>query len=121
MPEYDVRTIIPLTEQQQDSLAEKITTIHSEKFTAPRLFVNVKFTDISKVPAYVGGKRHKGNHIFASVRVGPSRTQADWDDLSVQIVDAWNSVVGGKGGSGGGRETELQTFFIMVCVLIMSF
>ncbi|SMR58732.1 unnamed protein product [Zymoseptoria tritici ST99CH_3D1] len=110
MPEYDVRTVIPLSESQQDALAEAITRIHSTKFTTPRLFVNVKFTDVSKQRTYVGGKRHQGNHIFANVRVGPSRTPADWDDLSKQVVGAWEDVVQSEG---SGRECELQSFIIM--------
>jgi phenylpyruvate tautomerase PptA (4-oxalocrotonate tautomerase family) len=113
MPEYDVRTVVSLTEAQQDELAERITHIHSTKFTTARLFVNVKFTDISKQRTYVGGKRHQGNHIFANVRVGPARTQEDWDDLSTQVVKAWNETVASSK-SGSGREYELQSFIIMV-------
>lgn len=43
---------------------------------------------------YVAGKQRKGNHIIANVRAGPSRTQADWDDLCGQITKAWDEIVG---------------------------
>lgn len=93
MPFYEIQHIIPLTDAQQDELAEAITHIHSTMFTTPRLFVNVKFTDYSKVTTFVGGKRQQGNHIIANVRTGPSRTQADWDKLCADVVAAWNGIV----------------------------
>ena len=57
MPNYEVEHTTPLTPQQQDALAEAITKIHTEKFSAPSLFVNVRFTDIFKHAVYVAGKR----------------------------------------------------------------
>lgn len=96
MPLYEIQHICPLTPQQQDDLAAAITTIHSTKFTTPRMFVNVKFVDhtLPNAPiTYVAGKRRTGNHILANVRVGPSRTQKDWDALTDEIVAAWNRVV----------------------------
>ncbi|KXL45756.1 hypothetical protein M433DRAFT_4337 [Acidomyces richmondensis BFW] len=94
MPLYEVQHIIPLLPSQCDDLAEAITRIHSTKFSTPRLFVNVKYTDVSEVRMYVAGKQRKGNHIIANVRAGPSRTQADWDDLCGQITKAWDEIVG---------------------------
>lgn len=93
MPIYEIQHIIPLTPSQEDELAEAITTIHSTKFSTPRMFVNVKFTDTSQTTTYIGGKRRTGNHIIANVRVGPSRTQKDWDELCLDVLKAWDSIV----------------------------
>ncbi|KAF2723869.1 hypothetical protein K431DRAFT_282561 [Polychaeton citri CBS 116435] len=105
MPLYEVHHICPLSINQQDEFAEAITTIHSNKFTTPKLFVNIVFHDESSnpdaTPYYVGGKRRPINRICASVRTGPSRTQKDWDSLSAEILGAWNRTVrGGPDGAG---------------------
>ncbi|GIZ44097.1 hypothetical protein CKM354_000730600 [Cercospora kikuchii] len=104
MPFYEVRHVDPLSQAQQDSLAEALTTIHSTKFTTPRLFVNVGFVDQSKVNTYVAGKPRKGNSIAANVRVGPSRTQKDWDQLCEEVVAAWQKIV---------PDAELRGVFIL--------
>ena len=93
MPAYEVEHICPLTVGQQDELAETITKIHSEQFNAPKLFVNVRFTNIEKHVTYVAGKRRKTNRIFAYVRHGPSRSQADNDAVSAALTKAWDSIV----------------------------
>lgn len=92
MPNYEVEHICPLTVGQQDELAEAITIIHSEHFSTPKLFVNVRFTNISDHPTYVAGKRRNANRIFAYVRHGPSRTQEDYDAVSEAINKAWASI-----------------------------
>ncbi|KAI7089903.1 hypothetical protein KC356_g2065 [Hortaea werneckii] len=94
MPLYEVQHYITLTISQKDELAEAITKIHSTKFTTPRMFVNVHFTDTSSQRTYVGGKPLQGNHIRGTVRNGPSRTSEDWNDLTSQIQSAWNSIIG---------------------------
>jgi len=48
MPMYDVEHTTPLTSSQRDALAKTITHIHSETFTTPKLFVNVRFVDLSQ-------------------------------------------------------------------------
>lgn len=93
MPAYEVEHVCPLTVGQQDDLAEAITKIHSDQFKAPRLFVNVRFTNIENQATYVAGKRRKANRIFAYVRHGPSRTQEDYDTVSAALTKAWNSIV----------------------------
>lgn len=93
MPLYEIQHICPLTPSQQDDLALAITRIHSTKFTTPKMFVNVKFTDATSHITYVGGKRRQGNHIIANVRAGPSRTQKDWDSLCHEIMSEWNRIV----------------------------
>ena len=82
MPVYHVEHAIPLTISQQDELAEAITKLHSERFSTPRLFVNVHFVDVADAVTYIGGKRRTGSHIKANVRSGPSRSQEDWDELN---------------------------------------
>ena len=41
----------------------------------------------------VGGKRKTANHIRANVRAGPTRTQADWEELCKAIEAAWYEIV----------------------------
>lgn len=53
---YDIEHVCPLSSEQKHKFADAITTIHSEKFTTPRLFVNVNFKDISSLETFVGGK-----------------------------------------------------------------
>ena len=37
--------------------------------------------------------QRKTNRVFASVRHGPSRTQADFENVSREIIKAWDSIV----------------------------
>jgi len=57
MPAYEIEHICKLTDDQKDQLAEAITKIHSKQFSTPRLFVNVRITDISNQRTYVAGKQ----------------------------------------------------------------
>jgi phenylpyruvate tautomerase PptA (4-oxalocrotonate tautomerase family) len=57
MPAYEIEHVCKLTDDQQDQLAEAITKIHSKQFSTPRLFVNVRITDISNQRTYVAGKQ----------------------------------------------------------------
>lgn len=57
MPYYVIQHIVPLSDDQQDRLAEAITHIHSDLFSVPRLFVNVEFSDKFKANTYIAGKR----------------------------------------------------------------
>lgn len=57
MPAYEVEHICELTDDQKDQLAEAITKIHSQQFSTPRVFVNVRITDISDQRTYVAGKQ----------------------------------------------------------------
>ncbi|THW18368.1 hypothetical protein D6C98_02867 [Aureobasidium pullulans] len=95
MPAYEVEHVCPLTNDQKDRLASAITKIHSEQFSAPKLFVNVRITDISGQRTYVAGKQYKSNRIFAYVRHGPSRTQSDYDAVSKALTQAWEEIVPG--------------------------
>lgn len=93
MPFYTVHHAKPLSDTQQDAIAEAITHIHSTKFTTPKVFVNVAFQDISKEARYVGGRRRLANLISANIRHGPSRTQADYADVIRQLQAAWKQIV----------------------------
>ncbi|THZ24064.1 hypothetical protein D6C91_03435 [Aureobasidium pullulans] len=95
MPAYEVEHVCPLTDDQKDLLASAITKIHSQQFSAPKLFVNVRITDISGQRTYVAGKQYKSNRIFAYVRHGPSRTQSDYDAVSKALTQAWEEIVPG--------------------------
>lgn len=57
MPAYEVEHVCKLSDDQKDQLAEAITKIHSQQFSTPRLFVNVRITDISDQRTYVAGKQ----------------------------------------------------------------
>lgn len=119
MPLYDIQHITPLSDSQRDELASSITEIHSEKFTTPKMFVQVRFSDISSTPAYVGGKRKQGNHILANVRVGGNRTQKEFDQLCLDILNAWNSIVpvSGANGAGHGKGGE-DDFSLRSCIIL---
>lgn len=116
MPFYEIYHHCPLTISQQDELAEAITTIHALKFSALRNFVNVSFQDIASAPRYIAGKRQTSNQIFAWVRTGPSRSQADWNDLIQQVTEAWERVCGPPLPQGKARlqpDTSLRMVAVM--------
>lgn len=56
MPLYIIFHKDPITPSQRDELAAAITRIHTNLFSTPSLFVNVKFEDASGASYYVGGK-----------------------------------------------------------------
>ena len=94
MPYYEINHSIPLLPSQQDDLAAAITSLHSTRFSTPRLFVNVKFTDISQHSGfYIGGKKVTKSHILAHVRTGPSRSTSDFDALCSDISAARDEIV----------------------------
>ena len=140
MPLYQVQHSSPLSQDQQDKLAAKITEIHTEKFTTLSLFVNVTFTDISSQPTYVAGKRVRphslslslcflvreslilpppppphqstSNRIQAHVRHGPARTQDDYNALCSSIQSAWYEIMENRAGANWALY-QLHTIFIL--------
>ncbi|KAI3543239.1 hypothetical protein CABS01_11064 [Colletotrichum abscissum] len=116
MPLYEVSHATPLSQGQRDQLAESITAIHSTKFTVPRMFINVIFTDSSNTPTYVGGKQRKSNRIVGRVRRGSSRTQEDFSSLCYEIRAAWAQIVHPETADEGGKlppqDLELRSVFI---------
>lgn len=57
MPMYEVEHVCPLSPSQQKSIAAAIVKIHSETFTTPSLFVNVRFKDRNAIPLFVAGEQ----------------------------------------------------------------
>ncbi|KAL4962158.1 uncharacterized protein BDV14DRAFT_179107 [Aspergillus stella-maris] len=114
MPFYQIEHTIPLSKPQRDALAKSITTIHTRKFSTPKLFVNVRFTDSSRDFNYVGGKECAINRITGYVRAGGSRSKKDFDEVALKILEAWNSIIIPEHENGERRqELELKRVFIM--------
>ena len=64
-------------------------------FPMPALFAQVAFQDISSQDRYIGSQlRLLTNHIFATLRLGGTRTDSDWNRLMEQLKKAWEDVVG---------------------------
>ncbi|KAH8684336.1 hypothetical protein BGZ60DRAFT_164463 [Tricladium varicosporioides] len=113
MPFYNIEHSIPLSPSQKSSLAKQITNLHSIKFNAPSLFVNIKFSPLDSSSAtlidpnfFVGGKPKAGlNYIWAHVRGGGGRSQEHFDKLAESVEEIWNDVTGEKG--------TLQAVFIV--------
>ena len=94
MPYYEINHTIPLTPSQKQDLASTITSLHSTRFSTPRLFVNVKFADTSATPFFTAGKpRASRSHILAHVRTGPSRTHEAFNALCADLFRAWEEIV----------------------------
>ncbi|KAI3397601.1 hypothetical protein diail_10573 [Diaporthe ilicicola] len=93
MPWYIVCLREPIDATQRDELASAITRVHTNIFTTPSLFVNVRFEDESKVHHYVGGKPKLVNSIQSHVRSGPSRPRSSYNELCRQLRVEWESVL----------------------------
>jgi phenylpyruvate tautomerase PptA (4-oxalocrotonate tautomerase family) len=89
MPLYEVEHITPLTGDQKDLLASAITTIHSQLFTTPSLFVNVRFTNVVGDDTYIGGKRVCHSLILDPLLFSKSPTTGflswRWSDKCLEI------------------------------------
>jgi phenylpyruvate tautomerase PptA (4-oxalocrotonate tautomerase family) len=97
MPLYEVNHSTNLTASQKADLASALTQLHSTRFSTPRMFVNVRFTDISALKEtgdfYVGGRAHTPSHILAHVRTGPSRKTSEFNSLCKDVTAAWDEIV----------------------------
>jgi len=71
MPLYEVEHFIGLNGPMKSRLALGITKIHSEIFTTPSLFVNVRFTDVSSQDTYVGGMKVRHLQGFTQMEGAP--------------------------------------------------
>ncbi|GAB7361632.1 hypothetical protein MBLNU230_g1683t1 [Neophaeotheca triangularis] len=100
MPLYEIHHTCPLTLSQRTALAERITQIHTTKFTTPSLFVQVKYhqaassSEQATPTHFIAGRPKFTNAICIYARAGPSRTKADLDDLCLRVEGAWVEVVG---------------------------
>ena len=61
MPLYEIEHVCPITPDQQYSIANAIVKIHSEMFTTPSLFVNVRFKNTNAQALFVAGQRVSNN------------------------------------------------------------
>ena len=100
MPFYHIQHTVHLNPAQRQELATTLTSLHSQTFNAPSLFVNIKFTariDSKAEDFFVGGNRKDAiNVIFAYVRGGGGRGQEVFDNLAKEMEACWNAVVGNK-------------------------
>jgi hypothetical protein len=48
MPLYDIEHVVPLTDKQMESLANAWSDLHANRFNTPKVFINVRFIDVSK-------------------------------------------------------------------------
>ncbi|PYH37490.1 uncharacterized protein BO87DRAFT_404524 [Aspergillus neoniger CBS 115656] len=111
IPLYEIEHSILLNKSQRDKVAQAITHTHTRKFATPSLFVNVRFTDANSQHNYVAGKERAINRIMAYVRVGGTRTTADFDDLAQRLSEAWDKVVTKNGGAS--KERQLNAVFVL--------
>lgn len=56
MPWYEIEHVVPLTREQCDEVAQRITDYHAQKFITPKLFVNVHFRAALDDRTYVAGR-----------------------------------------------------------------
>ncbi|KAL2053987.1 hypothetical protein ABVK25_005916 [Lepraria finkii] len=117
MPLYEVEHFTPLSVSQKHSLAKDITQIHSQLFTTPSLFVNVRFTDVSRHDVYIGGKKRQANRILAHVRPGGGRTTADFNKLCTSVTEAWEKTINPHKKS---EDLELRAIFVLGTIIAGS-
>ncbi|KAF2136483.1 uncharacterized protein K452DRAFT_353898 [Aplosporella prunicola CBS 121167] len=106
MPLYLISHKDSISPAQRDELAAAITKTHSDLFTTPSTFVNVKFEDVSSTPYYVGGKAKTVNAIHAHVRSGPSRPRSSYNKLCSELRSAWEEIFSEK-------SIQLDLIFIL--------
>jgi len=117
MPVYQIHHTIPLTRYQKDTLAQRITVLHSTEYLTPSLFVNVNFV-LTKATGdfYLAGKPYNNgltspNIITGTVRTSPKRTIPRWNDFAKKLEEVWYEVVNGateKGATNGHANGEIS-------------
>ena len=109
MPSYIVHHSLPLTESQQQQIANGITEIHSRIFTSLSALVNVHFADVSSSRVFIAGNRREvPNTIQGTLRSGHTRTRAMYDQLCHELITMWDTVA--RSGKTGFGEDELRVF-----------
>ncbi|KAJ9498182.1 hypothetical protein H2202_006333 [Exophiala xenobiotica] len=120
MPLYDVEHVTPLNLLQQTGLAQALTNLHATRFKTPKIFVNVRYTDVTNQIVFRGGRRVQYNRIILRTRHGEQRTKEIYDEHCRDIVKLWDGVVVGGGSSskeGPGQKLQqtkqLRTVWVM--------
>lgn len=85
MPLYDVEYVNPLTLEHQEQLSIAFTKEHSQRFNTPRLYINVRYTDVSNQVVFRGGVRRSYNRTIIRTRAGSNRTSEVYLDHCKQI------------------------------------
>ncbi|KAH7061942.1 hypothetical protein BKA63DRAFT_191960 [Paraphoma chrysanthemicola] len=95
MPHYMIYHSHPLDSAQQQAIANGITDLHCELFSAPSAFVNISF--LPPPTTFVARSPTRSNFIHAHLRPrGPSFTP-QLHSLLQGIKALWHEVVGGTG------------------------
>lgn len=81
-----------LSEEQQKTLAHKITKLHCELTGAPRMFVHVMFGTIKAGTCYSGGENSQVSFLRASWRAG--RDVQNKQKALHALAELWASVTG---------------------------
>ncbi|OGM45833.1 hypothetical protein ABOM_005486 [Aspergillus bombycis] len=93
MPLYEVTHAAHLSPVQKDALAGAITDLHANRFSVPRWYITVVFTDASVQTTYIGGRQRLTNRITARVRNGSTRSREAFNEHCSDINDAWCRIV----------------------------
>ena len=97
MPLYQVYHSYPLTQQQRQSFAAAITTLHCDAFNTPAFFVHVRFfaNDATNGTYFTAGKPRlsNSNAVVAIVRTSSARSKSSFDMLSQKIEEAWDELL----------------------------
>jgi hypothetical protein len=98
MPLYTITHTTPLSGTKKDKLAAALTTLHSNKFTTAKMFVNVRFVNAehSHLETYVAGKSMEGkdnNYLEAHVRAGAERPRELFTQLAEEMTKIWADIV----------------------------
>jgi phenylpyruvate tautomerase PptA (4-oxalocrotonate tautomerase family) len=107
MPLYDIEYVCSLSFEEQEQLANALTSLHATRFKTPRCFVNVRFTDVSKQIVFRGGKLRKYNRVIIRTRAGENRTNEIYVDHCKTVVSEWERNIGKEG------ERGLRTVWVL--------
>lgn len=102
MPLYDIEHVVPLSAAEQAAIAQAFTDCHAQRFTTPKFFINVRFTNATEQPIYRGGILCKYNRAILRTRAGGERNKALYNEHCKQLVSLWNNLLGTE----NGRELE---------------
>ncbi|KAK5991012.1 hypothetical protein PT974_09287 [Cladobotryum mycophilum] len=107
MPLYDIEHVIPLTLEQQTSIAQAFTATHAKRFKTPSFFINVRFTDASTQVVFRGGVLRKYNRAILRTRTGEGRPSDLYNEHCRDLIRLWAEMVRSEG------ERELRTVWVL--------